>query len=293
MSTPLVLALILAVVIPVQLVRAYRMDAGEVEGWAGDHGLELTPENHPMVARYLHRARVLRTWGAVLGAVLPSLIEYVWSGRVQVLGFGTDGESAPLGFGTIFVGYLLGALCAEVSLARPVQGARRTASLARREFETYLPRGLILAQRVAAVLVALGLVLVGIVPYPESASSPGVLSLAVGAAVALAFGAGLEAVERWLVLRPQPFTSSAMVAADDAIRAQSIHAVSGAGLALLLLLLCGVALGLQASDVEWLHSAMVAPAAILLILSALACPGIAESAWRVRRPARSAGISTS
>jgi hypothetical protein len=34
-----------------------------------DHGLELTPENRPMVARYLRNSRALRTWDGVAGAV--------------------------------------------------------------------------------------------------------------------------------------------------------------------------------------------------------------------------------
>ena len=113
---------------------------------------------------YLRRARLLRTWGGVAGAILPSLIEFVATGRVQVLGFGTDGESAPLGFGTIFMGYLLGALYAEVSTARPVARERRVASLARRELEDYLPRRLILAQRCLAAAAALGVVVIGFVP---------------------------------------------------------------------------------------------------------------------------------
>ena len=131
MSAPLTLAVILAVAIPWQLFRAYRFDEGIVERWARDHGLELTPESRPTVTHYLRRERLLRTWGGVAGATLPTLIDYALTGRVQVLGFGTDGESAPLGFGTIFVGYLLGALYAEISLVRPVAGARRTASLSR------------------------------------------------------------------------------------------------------------------------------------------------------------------
>ena len=43
-----------------------------------------------------------------------------------------------------------------------------------------------------------------------------------------------------MVRRPQPFTSPSLVAADDAIRAQSVHAIAGAGLALLLVALSGV-----------------------------------------------------
>src|SRR4051812_33546357 len=91
MSIPAALAIVLAVAIPVQLFRAHRLDARFVERWARDHGVRLTPENRPMVVSYLRRIRVLRTWGGVAGAILPSLIELAWSGRVQVLGFGTDG----------------------------------------------------------------------------------------------------------------------------------------------------------------------------------------------------------
>src|SRR5689334_10449987 len=114
MSAPLTLALILAVAIPAALMRAYRRDPAFAERWARARGLDLTPESRPVVERYLHRVRVLRTWGGVGGAVMPSLVEYAATGRVQVLGFGTDGASAPLAFGAIFVGYLLGVLCAEI-----------------------------------------------------------------------------------------------------------------------------------------------------------------------------------
>jgi hypothetical protein len=285
-SAPLTLALILAVAIPVELFLAYRPHADLPERWAAAHGLALTPESRPLVARYLRKARVLRTWGGVAGAILPTLIEFAVNGRVVVLGFGTDGESAPLGFGTIFVGYLIAALCAEVAQARPLAAERRLASLARRELEDYLARRLVIAQRVLAVVGALGVGALAVVPYDDSISNPGPVSLALGAALVLAFGAGLEAIERWLVRRPQPFTSPPLVAADDAIRAQSIHSVAGAGLSLLLLICCGIALGLQASDVELLNWAMVAPAAVFFVGSVLACGEIGQGSWRARRRVR-------
>ncbi len=292
MSLPLALGAVLAVVIPVQLYRAYRPEKRLVDAWADEHGLALTPENRPLVARYLRKSRVLRTWGGVAGALLPSMVEFAWSGRVQVLGFGTDGESAPLAFGTIYVGYLIGALCAELSLARPPAGRRRAASLVRRELGHYLPRSLIRAQRAAAVAGGLGTLALDLVPYPESVSSPGAASLVVGAVVVLAFGAGLEAIERWLVRRPQPFTSPPLVAADDAIRAQSIHALAAAGLALQLLFCCAVALGLQASDVPALQVTMAYPAVACLILSIYACRNVGERPWRVRRPAAVRGAAS-
>jgi MFS-type transporter involved in bile tolerance (Atg22 family) len=150
----------------------------------------------------------------------------------------------------------------------------------------------ILAQRAAAVAGALGALAIGLVPYRESFSNPGLASLVVGAVVVLVFGAGLEAIERWLVRRPQPFTDPPLVAADDAIRAQSIHALAGAGLALQLLFCCGVALGLQASDVHALQVTMVIPAAVCLVLSVYACVNVGERPWRVRRPAAAGGAAT-
>jgi hypothetical protein len=291
-SAPLVLAIVLALAIPIQLWRAHRLDAAFVARWAQDHGLALTPESRPVVERYLRKVRVLRTWGGVAGAVLPSLVEYAVDGRVQVLGFGTDGTSAPLGFGTIFVGYLLGVLVAELSLGRPVDGARRSASLQPRALADYLPRRLVLAQRAAAGAGALGTLVVGLVPYADTVSNPRLPSLVLCALGVLALGAGLEAIERWLVRRPQPFTSSSLVAADDAIRAQSIHAVAGAGLALLLLYCCGIALALQGSQVAALHTAMAVAAFVCLVLSLLAYRGIGESRWRVRRSGAARGAAS-
>lgn len=289
MSTPATLAAILAVVIPLQLVRAYRRHPGRVERWGRDHGVDLTAESRPVVARYLRTARVYRTWGGVGGALLPSLIEYIVSGRVQVLGFGTDGDSAPLGFGTIFVGYLAGALAAEVSHVRPVDRARRVASLARRELSDYLPRRAVLAQRGLAAAAGAGFLAIGFVPYGDAVSNPGTAGLAGAAVAMLAFAAGLEWIERWLVQRPQPYTTAALIAADDAIRTQSIRAVAGAGLALLLLAACGAALALQGSEEPVLRAVMPVPAAVCLILSVLAAQDVADASWRVQRSVKPAG----
>lgn len=287
MSTPATLAIILAIAIPVELYRAYRPAPGSIGRWAGERGLELTSENRAMVGRYLRRARLFRTWGGVIGALLPSLIAYAVDGRVTVLGFGTDGTSAPLAFGSIFVGYLAGALLAEVTTVRP-RRARRIASLAPRDLEHYLPRWVLLAQRASAVAGAAGTIAVAAVPFPATTSNPSGGGLTVIAVLIVALAAGLEAVERWIVRRPQPFVEPALVAADDALRAQSIRAAAGAGLALLLLYVAGIALVLQASDVSALHATMLVPAAVCLVASLFAYSGVSNGAWRVRRPARAA-----
>jgi hypothetical protein len=293
---PLVIALVLAVSVPVVLVRAYaKVNDKLLAEWAQAHGVELTPESRQMVARYLRKSRVLRTWGALAGLLVPSLVELVLNNRVQLLGFGTDGSSAPYA-GPIgaFVGYLLGSLYAEVSLARPIARARRSASLVPRELADYLPRWLLRAQRALGIAAVAGVLVLGLVPYdPREAAEPEWLSLLTGAAVFAAFAVGLEALERWLVRRPQPFTSPSLVAADDAIRAQSVHSLAGSGLALLLVLCSGICVALAASDVEVLRSTMWLPALVTLFLSIRACLEIGHRGWRVRRPiAGSPGVPT-
>ena len=119
--------------------------------WAQARGLELTPDNRPVVARYLRRARWLPVLGALVAVVLPTVVELVRSGELVILGFHTDGSGAPYaGPMEAYIGYLLGALCAEVSLARPTRSppvARRAS--APRELADYLPRRLLVAQRSA------------------------------------------------------------------------------------------------------------------------------------------------
>src|SRR3954453_10139155 len=168
MSAPLVLALILAVAIPVQLVRVYRPDAAFTERWMRERGLDPAGRSRETVARYLRQVRILRTWGGVAGALVPTLVELVWHGRVTVLGFGTDGESAPLAFGAIYAGYLVAGLYAEITLVRPVAGGPGAARLPPRNSEAYLPRRLVVAQRALAAAAALGVVAIGLVPYPAS-----------------------------------------------------------------------------------------------------------------------------
>jgi hypothetical protein len=284
---PLVLGPVLVILVPVVLARAYAPVGDELlADWAQAHGVELTPDSRQMVARYLRKSRVLRTWGALAGLLLPSLIDLALNGRLQLLGFGTDGSAAPYA-GPIgaFIGYLVGALYAEVSLARPVDQARRSASLVPRELGDYLPRRLLRAQRVLGIAAVLGVVILGLVPYdPREAAEPEWPSLLTGAAVFAAFSVGLEALERWLVRRPQPFTSASLLATDDAIRAQSVHSLAGSGLALLFAGCSGICVGLAASDVDVLRWTMWVPALVALFLSIHACLEIGHRGWRVRRP---------
>jgi hypothetical protein len=283
-NLPLVLALVLLVV-PVVLVRAQAaIDDDALDAWAGARGLELTPASGPVVARYLRRARTMRAWGAVVGILLASLVELAWHGRLVVLGFGTDGSAAPYaGPMEAYIGYLVGAAAAELSFARPRDRARPSASLVPRRLEDYLPRPVLFAQRALGLALAFAIMALGPVPYPSSSTTPAWSLLVGGAVFFAAFTVGLEALERWLVRRPQPFTSPALVAADDAIRAQSLHALAGSGVALLLLGCSGVFAVLAGSDIALLRATMWLPALVAFVLSISACLDISHQPWRVRR----------
>ncbi len=279
------------VVVPLALIRAYREADDElVDAWARVHDLVLTAENRPMVRWYLRTAGMLRTWGAVAGVVLPSAFALAWSGHFEVLGVDAEGGVNPGDVGWIFLGYLVGALYAEVALARPVDPTRRTASLVPRDLDDYLPRRLLLTQRWLGAAVAAGCLASLALPYDERWIGPGAVSVVGFLAWVAAFTLGLERVQRWLIRRPQPFTEPSLVAADDAIRAQSVHAVAGAGLAVLLLMLAGTSALLAASDVAVLRWTMWLPAVAAAVLALAACQHLTNGAWRVRRaPATAAG----
>lgn len=136
-------------------------------------------------------------------------------------------------------------------------------------------------------MIAAGAVAAALVPYGDR--SPGIgphrsTVLAAGV-VGIAFSVGLELVPRWLVQRPQPFTEPAMVAADDAIRAQSGHSLAGSGLAALLVLNRFVAWTLAVSDVQILRWTMWIPAALGIPAALAVCLYYGHRAWKVQRSA--------
>jgi hypothetical protein len=274
----LIVGLVLAAVLSRALVRAYtQVDDVFVEAWAGARGLALTPRNYPMVRWYLHTARVLRTWGAVAGFLLPPLI-----GRA----FGSPALEDIL-FPLVFVGYLAGAVYAELALVRPVAAGRRVAALVPREVGDYLPRRLIVAQwalALAAVAVAAGVFLVDFERDPAAGNdgSPYVVALGLAGTAAL-LGVALPRAECWLVQRPQPFAQPDMVAADDAIRSQAVHSLASSGLAIELVCLAATLGVLSRSDVEPLRWTMPVAAVAGLVAAVWTCVHYGHRGWRVRR----------
>jgi hypothetical protein len=199
-----------------------------VERWARSAGLPLTAENRRVVRRYLTWNRRARRAGGLAGFVLPNL----YGGIV-------DHSFAGFPFPFIIVGYLLGAVVAEVVVNRPRRRSGAALLVARR-LGDYLPGHVLLLQRglpVVAVLLLPGAFALS--PFPDLVPSPNVepdtlAGFAVPAAVAVGTAVVIEALQRLIVARRQPVTSHDDLAVDDAIRSSSLHVLAGAALAMLL-----------------------------------------------------------
>ena len=268
----------------VALAGAYRpLREQHLAEWSGSHGFELTAQNRPMVSWYLRTARILRAWGLVAGVVVPTFLALAWSGHLDVLGVDSSGGFNPGDVGWVFVGYLVGALYAEVALVRPVGGARRSASLVPRRLDDFLGRRVLWAQRGLAASAALAAVTSLALPFDPPEMRPSWVVVAGFAVYAAGFAATLEAFQRWIVRRPQPYSDPSVIAADDAIRSQSVRSMAGAGISVLLLMSAGGSLLLAVSDVTVLRWTMWLPATIATVLALVACPRVGERSWRVRR----------
>ena len=172
-----------------------------VERWVRERGLELTPGDRAIVARYLRRAR-----GADLGRrgrarSLPTVVALVVARARAVLGFGTDGDSAPLGLRRDLRRLPRRRAVRRARLVRPGAAARAAASC-RASSPHYLPRRALLAQRALADLRRAG---------PAHARACRFRRARPGRCLSrrrpCSRSPRARGVERWLVRRPQPFTS--------------------------------------------------------------------------------------
>lgn len=271
-------AVLLAVLLVMAVVAALtllRPGPAGVDAWAERHGLRLTPGNLAMVSWYLWTASRLRAVGVVAGLVLPPLA--VWS-------LGLSPRVAFPYWTWVFLGYLAGAIYAEVSLVRRGDPARPVAALHPRALSAYVHPQLLRAQRVAggvAVVIAAAIAVVpNRVPPTQALGRSPAVALTLAAAV---FAVGLEVVERWLVTRPQPFDAPDLIAADDAIRSTSLHCVAGSGLAVVLLGIGTGCIWLAGSDVQILRWTMWAPGVLAWIVALWCCARSSHRPWRVVR----------
>jgi hypothetical protein len=254
------------------LMRADRVTHPTAYEWALERRLDLTAESQPMVVWYLRNTRVLRTLGVLAGFVLPPLV-----------GLALGKDLGPMTWIWPFVGYLVGTIYAELSLVRPTG---RAAGLTPRRLRNYLPRRVLLAQRVLGVLIAAAALLAlripaGIHPLPVLQHAAIIAAAVIGVVTAI----GLELIESAVVRRPQPIVSKALLEADDAIRAQSVLSVAGSGIAILLMLFSLPMWAAANSEVVNLRRTMWAPALLCVMASLFACLTISHQPVRVRRSA--------
>ena len=248
-----------------------------VERWADAYGLELTPGNRPMVTWYLVNARRLRRCGAIAGLLLPAPVAAALGGRAS------SGSML-----WALVGYLVGALWAEVALGRPLPAGPAQASLLTRRLSDYSPPWLRWAQRgvgLSAVLLSVLVAVLDARPLPAELDLYPSAAAALGSGlVALVVAITTEVAQRWLVARRQPVVSRDLLAADDAIRSQSVISIGGAGLAILLLLMGPLLWSLNFCDVSFLRHIAPIPAILCLIGSLVVWARLGHWRWRVERP---------
>jgi len=200
-----------------------------IERWSAHHGLALMSVNRALVAGYLRRTRSLEVAGASLGWLAsPVYIDLV-------------GRPFPLGDSWVVLaiaGSLLGSVVAEMTYLRrtPSRETVRAAILAPRTLSGYVPPATMWAMRVLPGVTVVLAVLYAVAPKdPGRTVDPSVALVGATAVFVVAFSLVFEGFLKAIVGRPQPAITDDLLAADDSLRAASIHSFSAAGLALMLL----------------------------------------------------------
>jgi hypothetical protein len=197
-----------------------RVSRSRLRAFAKRHRLTITVDNGNRVIRYLAMTRRWRTTGLVAG-LLGSVGWAWWQGGFR------------LTFLPLFAGWFVGALVAEIRLARTAFGPRRVASLEARSPGLYLPRTawwLVPALSVASVAGA-------VYAWVRTGVSEPTVWLLAGVAVVIAVV--VNRVQARVVGRPQPAEAADVVAADDAIRSRSLHVLTGGGATLVVYCVLG------------------------------------------------------
>jgi hypothetical protein len=244
------------------------VSARELSAFARRYGLATDPETLPAMTRSVQRSRTGRLAGAALGLSFYPVL--------SALGVSIPDASVAYGF----VGYLLGAFVSALVPDSPYPHQERRASLVPRRPSDYLPRGALIMPAVAIVVSALAVIIYVFEPRRTAISFSGSLD---GIFAAIAAGAATFIAIRVVVARPQPLTTPALVAVDDAERTQALHTLAGAGIAIALVgaSACLFQMGGYAAP-GWLH-ATGAIAALCALGGAVSAWMFRGRAWRVQR----------
>jgi len=226
MATPALICFTLFVALVVALVLlALRGPVSQqrVERFARRQRLTITATNREQVVRYLATTRRWRVLGLLAG-VAASQIPPVPPGSITHL----DAV-------TIFAGWFLGALVAEIRVEHLAHGRIRMASLRPRRPERYVRRfAWALVPASAVVVLITGAATAGADLAGWAATDRGWATVWLVAAIAVAVAVRL--IQRAVLRRAQPVAAPDVIEADDAIRSRSLHVLSGGGAALVLFL---------------------------------------------------------
>lgn len=255
----------------------------DVQEWAKAHAIALDGANETTAARYLRHYLKESKRSRRLGAVVGNFVGMVasWS-----LSLDRHEHADFINLHWILGGYLVGGIYAEFALSRPADTVGRVAALDVRQKSDYRPRRL----SVILAIVTFAVVLLAIsgargdrlasatsrqkVGWPAS-------NFVVYLTIALLIQGGGEFLAQRIAARPRRMTEPSLVAADDAIRSQSIHTVYGSILALELSLMALVLTRLADSGYPGLHNAL-RQSALVALLAALFCwRYYSHRAWRV------------
>jgi hypothetical protein len=191
--------------------------------WARWFNIELTDEADPIARRYLVWTRRCRTAGGVIGALAPTFFfEIIRRGQQPPDDIGGWAGSMML------VGYLIGALVAELVVDRPRKRSRKAAGVQTRlgdilpAYAVTLQRGLAIASPVLAGVYAFAR------PEARISGLPDVAQVAALGVAALGIAAVVEAFQRRILARP------VTTDIDNAMRASSVFVLAGGAIALLL-----------------------------------------------------------
>jgi hypothetical protein len=199
-----------------------------IDRWSERHGVPREPEGRALIERYLVWTRRWRAAGAFLGV----LVFGKWILYDQM----DDPQPGVAPWLILAVaGYLLGTLAAEVTFRTLAQPMIPAAELRRRVSEMYVP-----TFATATLWVLPTICLACAATYLAIADQPH-LSMRLGIVVTPSIAGFLLAIGttwiiRLVVDRPQPAVSEEVVQVDDATRSASLHAITGAAIALDLIL---------------------------------------------------------
>jgi hypothetical protein len=207
--------------------RGFRVDEDYLASWAEWFNLALTRENRPAVRHYLQWSRRARTAGGLAGFVGPTI-----SFEVVTPGHQPD-DVGGWAMTMMVVGYLLGALIAEIVIDPPRKRPEDAVAIPVR-LGDHLPRYAVLLQRGLAIASVLLVGLYALLePDARISGLPNVAQVAGFGVAAVCIAVMVEAFQRRIVAR-RPVSDAVDVAVDDAVRASSVHVIAGGGIALLL-----------------------------------------------------------